>query len=90
MVSPEVTRIWRNVPVPESPPDVCMRPEESEAIPPLPCACYQSFKIFERMRIRFCVCAYEYFSMVTEGVVHGVHKVVIRSSFGVIRRHKVS
>ena len=38
---------------------------------------------------QFCVCAYEFVTMVTEGVVHGVHKVVIRS-FDVIRRHKAS
>ena len=36
------------------------------------------------------MCANECFTMVTEGVVHGVYKVVIWSSFGVIRRHKVS
>ena len=28
--------------------------------------------------------------MVTEGVAHGVYKVVAQSSFGVIQRHKVS
>ena len=39
---------------------------------------------------RFHACAYEFLTTVTEGVVHGVHKVVIRSSFGVIRQHKVS
>ena len=33
---------------------------------------------------------YEFLTMVTEGVVHSVHKVVIRSSFHVIRQHKVS
>ena len=34
--------------------------------------------------------AAEFLTTVTEGVVHGVHKVVTRLSFGVIRRHKVS
>ena len=33
---------------------------------------------------RFCTCRYEFLTMVTEGVVHGVHKVVNQSSFGVI------
>ena len=28
--------------------------------------------------------------MLTEGVVHGVHKVMTRASFGVTRRHKMS
>ena len=32
-----------------------------------------------------CAFAYKFLTMVTEGVVHGVHKVVIQSSFGVIR-----
>ena len=33
---------------------------------------------------------YEFLTMVIEGVVHSIHKVVIRSSFSVIQRHKVS
>ena len=66
---------------------------------PLPCKSYRSCKIFEisasdfgttSMSKRFCACAYEFIPVVTEGVIHGVHKVVIRSSFGIIRRHKVS
>ena len=42
------------------------------------------------MHRQFCACAYQFLNMVTEGVVQGVHKVVIRSSLGVIRRLKVS
>ena len=41
------------------------------------------------MRRRFQTCAYQFLTTVTEGVVCGVHKVVIRTSFGVISRHKV-
>ena len=37
------------------------------------------------MRRRFCTSAYEFLITVSEGVVHDVHKVVIQSSFGVIR-----
>ena len=36
------------------------------------------------------VCAYEFPTTVTEGVVHGIHKVVIWPSFGLIRQHKAS
>ena len=42
------------------------------------------------MRRRFRACAYEFLTMVTEGVVQGVHKVVIRLSFGVTLRHEVN
>ena len=58
---------------------------------------YRSFKIFAvsasdcstvNMRRQFCICTYEFLSMVTEGVIHNVHKVVIQSSFSVIRVHK--
>ena len=60
-----------------------MRPCESVANRPLPCASYQSFKIFEvsasefstvSMRRRFRTCAHEFLTTVTEGVVNGVHK----------------
>ena len=41
-----------------------------------------------------CMCrqfsTYEYLTTATKGVVHGVHKVVVQSSFGVIWQHKVS
>ena len=37
------------------------------------------------MRRHFC--AYDFLTTVTKDVVHGVHKVVIRSSFGVIQRN---
>ena len=65
----------------------------------IPCESYRSIKIFEFsasdfgsvcMRRRFCACAYDFLSRVTEGVVNGVNKIVIRSSFGVIWRHEVS
>ena len=66
---------------------------------PLPWALYGSFKIFKisasdfgtmTMHRGFCACVYEFLTTVTEGVVHGAHKVVIRLSFGVIRQHKGS
>ena len=34
---------------------------------------------------RFCARTYEFLTMITKGVVHSVHKVVIRSSFAIIR-----
>ena len=98
-VSPGVGRIWGNVPVLGSPSEICVRPCESEAKCPLPCESYGSFKLFKisasdfdtvSLCRRFRACAYEFLTTVTEGVVYGVHKVVIRSSFVVIRRHKVS
>ena len=68
---------------------------------PLSCKSYGSFKLFKisasdfstmRMHTQFHACMYEFLTyiMVTEGVVHSVYKIVIRSSFGVMRRHKVS
>ena len=93
-----VTHVWRNVPVLGSPSDVRMQPCESVVNHPFLCASYRSLKIFEvstsdfgtvSMCIRFRAYVYKFLSMVTEGVVHGVHKVVIWSSFGVIWRHKV-
>ena len=87
MVSPAVTRVWGNVPVLESPFDVCTQPCESVVNRPLPCVSYQSFKIYEisaydfgtmSMRRRFHACVYEFLSMVIESVVHYAHKVVIR------------
>ena len=65
----------------------------------LPCRSYGSFEIFKisasefgtvSMRRSFRACAYEFLNTVTEGVVHSVHKVVIRSSFGVMWQHKAS
>ena len=67
-----------------------MQPFESVANRPLPCMSYLSCKIFElcvsdfgtvSMHRRLCVCAYEFLTMVTEGVVHAVQKVVILSYF---------
>ena len=42
------------------------------------------FEISVGMRRRFR--AYEFLTVVTEGVVHSVHKVAIQSSFDVIQR----
>ena len=66
---------------------------------PLPWVSLRSIELFEIfisdfgnvcMGRRFLACTYEFLTMVTKGVVHSVHKVVIRSSFGAIQRHKVS
>ena len=98
-VSPAVGRVWWNLPVLGPPSDIRMRPFGSVANRPLPCESYGSFRLFKisssdfctvGMRRRFCACVYEFLTTVNEGVVHGLHKVVIRSSFGVIRRRKVS
>ena len=61
---------------------------------PLPCKSQGHFQMFKisvsefgtpgRHR-RFRICACEFVTTVSKGVVHGVHKVVIRPSFGVIR-----
>ena len=63
----------------------------------LPCVSYRSFKMFKNFVCEFSTVAmwrqfysYKFLTSVTEGVVHGVHKVVIRLSFGEIRSHKVS
>ena len=42
------------------------------------------------MRRRFRASTYTFLTMISEGVVHGVYKVVIRLSFGVVRQHKVT
>ena len=39
---------------------------------------------------QFHACAYEFLTTVTEGVVYGVHKVGIQSSFSVLLQHKVN
>ena len=60
---------------------------------------YGSFKKFKisasefgtmGMHRQFHTCACEFLTIVTKGVVRGVYKVVIRSSFSVTRLHKVS
>ena len=82
-----------NIPVVESPPDIHLQTCESVANHPLPWASYGNFKMFKistsefgtmRMCRQFCACAYTFLSTVTKGVVHGIHKVVIQPSFGVI------
>ena len=42
------------------------------------------------MHRQFRSYAYEFFTAVTKDVVHSLHKVVIRLSFGVIQQVKVS
>ena len=48
---------------------------------------------FDRLTMSMCrcmqVCVDEFLTLITEGVVHGVCKVVTRLSFCVIRRHKM-
>ena len=65
-----------------------MRLCESVANHPLPYVSYASFEKFQistsvfgtvSMSRRFCACTYEFLALVTEGVVHSVHKVVIWS-----------
>ena len=98
-VSPTVIRVWGNLPVLGSLSVISMQPCESVVNQPLPCKSYGSFKwlkIFTSdfstvdMLKQFCIWAYEFLTMVTEGVGHGVHKVLILLSFGVIWRHKVT
>ena len=66
-------------------PSVVNRPLHSESN-----ASFKLFKIFTSefgamsMYRQFCVCMYDFLTMVTEGVVHVVHKVVIWSSFSEI------
>ena len=68
-----------------------MQPCESVANRPLHCESYETFKLFKisasdidtvSMHRSFCTWAYQFLTVVTEGVVHGIHKVVIWSSFG--------
>ena len=70
---------------------VSIQSYESVANCPLPCKSYGSSELFKisafdfrimAMYRWFCACTYEFLTMVTKGVVHRVHKVVIRSSFG--------
>ena len=94
-----VGRVWGNVPLLGLLSDVSRQPYESVVNCPLPCEPYGSFKLFTiaasdfdtvGMCRRFCACAYDFNTTLTKGVVHGVYKVVIRPSYGVIRQHKVS
>ena len=94
-VSPTATHVWRNVPVLGSLSDDYMRLCKSVANRPLPCTSYGSFRQFiisvsDFGTVSMCMCLCEFLTIVTKGVVHGVHKVVIRWSFGVIRPDKVS
>ena len=68
-----------------------MAPCDRVAKHPLPCeshSCFQKFKIsaseFSTVAMHKRFRAYEFLTMVTEGVVHSVRKVVTRSSFGVV------
>ena len=65
-----------------------MQPCESVVNHPLPCAFYASFQKFQisasdfgtvTMHRQFRTYVYEFPITVTEGLVHNVHKVVIRS-----------
>ena len=47
---------------------------------------FGSMGMYRRMQ----ACSDEFLATVTEGVVHGVYKVVIQSSSRVIRQHKVN
>ena len=94
-----VGHVWGNVPVLPSPSGVSMQPCESVVNCPLPCESHRSVKMFKicasdfstvSMCRRFHAYAYEVLTTVTEGVAHGVHKIVIRLSFGEIQQHKVS
>ena len=92
-------RVRGNIPVLGSPSEVCVQPCKSVVNSPLPCESYGSFKRFKisasdfdsvSMHRRFCTCAYDFLTTVTESVVHGVHNVVIRSSFSVTQLQNVS
>ena len=76
--------------------EVCIRPCDTVTKVLLPRVTYGSFKRFKisssglltmSMRRRMRACADEFLAMVTEGLVHGVRKVVTRSSFSVILPH---
>ena len=77
------------VPVLGSPSDISMQPCESVASCPLSCEFYGRFKPFKifvsdfdimSMHRQFCPGTYQFLTTVTKSVVHGVKKVVIRSS----------
>ena len=82
-------------PVLVSPPNVILQTFKSVANHALPCTSYGNVKnvfhhkfstsAFSTVDIhrQFHPCTFEFLTMVTEGVDHGVHKVVILSSFGV-------
>ena len=66
---------------------------------PKPYVSHRSFEMFKittsefgtvGMCRRMLTCTDEFLATVTEGVVHGVYKVVTGSSIGVARQHKVS
>ena len=96
-VSTAVGRVWGNVPVLGWSSDVQTTLRVSVNCP-LPCESCRTCELFTisasdfgtvSMRRRFCACMYKFLTTVTEGVVHGVYKVVIQLSFGAIRQHKV-
>ena len=71
-----------------------MRPCDTVAKLPLPCAFYKSFKMCKMsvsefgsvgMRRRMDACTSEFLAVVTESVVHGEYNVVTRPSFSVTR-----
>ena len=68
-----------------------MQPCHTVAKCPLPCGSYGNFKMFKisasefgtNIRRQMQACADELLVLVFEGVVHGVYKIVTRSSFSV-------
>ena len=88
--------ITQNAVVLQLPSKVCMRKCDIVAKRPTLCMSYRSFKNSAsefgtlQMHRRMQLCTNEFLAEVTEGVVHGVHKVVTQSSFGVTQRHKAS
>ena len=84
VISPTVTHVWRNVPVLRSTSDVRLRPFESVANRPLPSTSYMEVlnclkfpPLISVPWARFCACAYQFLTTVTEGVVHSVHNLFI-------------
>ena len=77
----------------------CVRMRPYDTMVKCPCVSYISFVRFKisasefgtiGMRRRKQACTDQFLATVTEGVVHGVYKLVTKSSFSLIWRHKVS
>ena len=94
VVFPTIFGIWKNTPVLRLSSEIRMRPCDTVAKHPLPCASYGSFKMFNTSASEFGTvsmyrqiraCTDEFLATVTEGVVHGVYKVMTQSSFGLTR-----
>ena len=91
-----VTRVWGNIPVLASLSEVRLCQRQTVHYLAGSTEVLNCFKISASefstvsMHRRFGTCTYEFLTTVTEGVGHGVYKVVSRSSFGVIQQCKVS